>query len=565
MPTKLRGLIHRPSGRSRPRIAWSRQSSDDSSSGPRKRFERTEWLTGLLFACIGVILLLGGHARGKAFGAEILTEAGYVMIGTVTVSLVYEYWLRPRHDRQILTLVEASVITHGPKYGLASFAERLDYRELFDSLAPGDELLWLDTYCPGREWVDSLGDAIRRGASVAMLAVRPASLTATFRGLEMTKSAPEDFRREVGGFIRLVRDVTNEMRTDGLSTTEGGGGTVPRGGHVPYLELRCYSNLPCVPMYIICRNGTPVAGWTSYFLAKGSYDTPHLKWVPALDGLLASFLQYFQQKWDDSADTPKQRELAARLAQEVTDLLGLAEPGAVRRDVHLSIALRDRLEMYGSPVYRADVTFGAVRVVPSGPLFVSFVRTLDDMRHEFAEPNCVARELVDVSPATWSRLVKATKEQSGGDMLTARLKCEGDATAAAVADVKCVEPGMREPVVRIMFAGRRDPSPDPVHLEVRCSFYVSALLSNFPVTFPAYYCLGRTNVAFSIRDPEIDPESLGAHVFFAGDALSRPIEEIDSDRDGGGHWICVKTGKDAILWPGSGVVFVWQRHGSADE
>jgi hypothetical protein len=554
----------------------------------------------------------------------------------VAVTLAYDLWLRPQHDRDILELVEASLIKDGPRFGLMSIERRIDYREIFDSLTRGDELLWLDTYCPGRDFLDPLRNALERGASVAMLAVEPNSLSADFRGKEMTTSQPEEFRAEVAGFIELIKNEVEHNDSirrdgDGIATTRPPRWTeVPRdraamleasGQHPdrnangaqgkaakvdrterrkPYLQILTYSDLPCVPMYIICREGQPVVAWTSYFLRKGSYDIPHLTWVPARDGMLNSFMGYFEEKWSTAADETSERaqrravELRTRrrfadckmddmeftrlmtqvfserydsdLATHATEggwlPIVLSPATAKRRDVNYVIDLSPPRTEYGIQVYLVDVTFSAYRVVPEGVIWVSFTRTLEDLRDEFSEINCVARELVDVPNDTWEQMIADLIAGKAPFPFSAKLRWENQGASVRFLRAECVPGATGTTIVRLMFAKHpraEGTSGKAVYLEVHLSFYVSADMTHLPVRFPAYFCLGHTVVQLTVRDEAIDPTSLDALVSFAGDSIESPIESIErNDSSTIPQSIRVQTKPGSMLWPGSGAVFLWK-------
>jgi hypothetical protein len=63
------------------------------------------------------------------------------------------------------------------------------------------------------------------------------------------------------------------------------------------LQLRRYSDLPCIPMYLRLRDGQLVSGITGYFLSEPSFDTVHIRWSSTPTGMLAGFQRYFERKW----------------------------------------------------------------------------------------------------------------------------------------------------------------------------------------------------------------------------------------------------------------------------
>ncbi|MDQ6948005.1 MAG: hypothetical protein M3256_17495 [Actinomycetota bacterium] len=539
-------------------------------------------LIGLIILFGGIILLLLGHRIPAEDGGDILLEASYVIMGTVTVSFVYEYVLSERHERKVFSLLEDSILTGGPANGLIAIDKKFDYCELFRDLESNDELLWLDTYCPGRDFLEPLREALERGARVRMLAVDPSSVTALLRGGEMKRSGYTQlaFVQDVRGFINSVEGVIGRPEDEGNFRDRA--------------TLRLYSDLPCIPMYIVCRNGSMRVGWTSYFLSDGSFDIPHLQWAAVPDGLLSHFRDYFEAKWHawESPATPlvASRSLAVQIAagleeDQLTELLrdilqsrygGAVAELATRHGwypiVHAGAAARRRnldyraqvtgpVAAHGTSLYSVEVAFASECTIGSSPLWVSFAQNVADLRHEFAEPSCVARELVDVSPAAWADIVSAT-ETHGDYGLSARVRIQGMAVNTEW-EFECVRADLAEPVVRLKFAVEL-PHSD-TRLEVRSRFFISAELTQFPVRFPSYFCLGQTTVEFSISDSGIDRNTLDAYVSFAGDvALDPMLEGIDREQDMDHQRISIRTSDDVVLWPGSGIVFVWRRYGPGD-
>lgn len=251
-------------------------------------------ITDPLGTAIGVIIVLVGWIAflegPKIHGApgEIVSEAGLVLIGTVFVTYVYEFVLRRQHDAHLLELVENCLVSNGPKYGLSGIRDQLDFSRVFERLAKGDELLWLDTYCPDQRFLDALRAALDRGAQVRMLAVEPDAEVARYRSLEIRKGygyGPVRFRGEAEGQIEKLKEVLAD---------------VPENLH-QNMHLRLYSDLPCAPMYIHLREGRPSTAFSSYFLGEPTFRQPHLEWEGSPEGFIWEFYAYFEAKWKSNA------------------------------------------------------------------------------------------------------------------------------------------------------------------------------------------------------------------------------------------------------------------------
>jgi len=270
------------------RTRWcERNAGIDIQSGA---IDTQSMLIALVILLFGSCLLLASSQIAPRSGGEILREAGFVIIGTVLVSFVYEYVLRRHHDESLLKFITNSLVTNGPKYGLVSIVERLDFGALFDRLERGDTLLWLDTYCPDApNYQEHLLSAIQRGATVHMLAIRPKSEAAKWRANEIKKKFGYSFPRfaeEASNQIEKLKEVL-EGSTSEVSQR---------------VKLRLYDDLPCIPMYIHLRGNRPDVAFTSYFLGNPTFSEPHLKWTVTTDGFLRKLYDYFLAKWEAHSD-----------------------------------------------------------------------------------------------------------------------------------------------------------------------------------------------------------------------------------------------------------------------
>jgi hypothetical protein len=260
-----------------------------------KRLSGLQWLIFLLGLALGIILLLIAGSDPKGAGPSILREAGIVTIGTVLVSLVYEFILRRSHEEELLNVVTQGLLGRAGDCGLAQI-ETLDFIQLFARLKGADELLWLDTYCPdmSRATVqDAIRSALERGVKLRMLVIDPDCFTARARAEEINADGymPDDFQEGARTNLKIIRSIK-----DDLPSSQSGG-----------LDIVEYSDLPCAPMYLRLRGGKPVDGWTSYFLARPTYDVAHFTWTrpntTKTDALpypglgLDAFRGYFEAKW----------------------------------------------------------------------------------------------------------------------------------------------------------------------------------------------------------------------------------------------------------------------------
>ena len=166
--------------------------------------------------------------------------------------------------------------------GLVRFHKRLNFSQLFEDLGHGDELLWLDTYCPlNAEFIDKIGPALARGARIRMLVIDPECKNAESRAHEIFEA--ETFAQEVQLFAKRISSVVGGA--EGPTITEES------------CEILAYDDLPSIPMYIVTHEGRVVRGYSGFFLVKPSAFFTHLEWTPTRGGVLESLHEYFEQKW----------------------------------------------------------------------------------------------------------------------------------------------------------------------------------------------------------------------------------------------------------------------------
>ena len=236
-------------------------------------------------------------ALKEGFFWGVTRDFGIFLAASVAIPFVYEIFLRAE-DREIYINDLSDVLNSKinilipdcHKYGLVGFDDKLDFSSLFDGLNADCELLWLDTYCPSfKDFLTDIEKAIKKGASVRMLVIDPECENARNRALEIEgiHFEPDIFCKEIENFIEnLERCDVNE-----LNNSHGS------------LEIRSYSDLPCIPMYIILNKNKPIRGYTSYFLTKPTAYFVHSEWTAIEGGLLEYFHGYFEQKWSNHAET----------------------------------------------------------------------------------------------------------------------------------------------------------------------------------------------------------------------------------------------------------------------
>jgi hypothetical protein len=204
--------------------------------------------TTIIFLLLGLGAYLFAAVVGSGAPAVVLQSIGGFLIGTVVVSYAYEYFLHEETENRTITKLDDllgrrvdGIFPGAAQYGFNGFATEAP-RNSFDTLEAGDELLWLDTYSPDLMlFVPKLQSALERGAMVRMLMIDPAAETTRMRAEEIAEAGynPSHFSEGAANFFDVVVNAAKEI-------------SAPRGK----LEIRRFSDLPCVPCTFACATVT---------------------------------------------------------------------------------------------------------------------------------------------------------------------------------------------------------------------------------------------------------------------------------------------------------------------
>lgn len=240
---------------------------------------------------VGLTLLVIADARTPSLWKTAFSILGGFLAVSVVVEFLHNATLRRLDDEARLASMSSlfdekvnDIVKGSVKYGLTGFEERMNFDTLFDKLDKGDELWWIDTYAPGhQQWIDKMKKAANKGAKIKMLALKPGCENAKYRADEIGgRFTPDVFNTELEIFIADMLRAAKEIKP-------GEGGEI---------TVRTYQDLPSAPIYIVCRNGSPVYGYTGYFLCHATaVNFPHMEWTAGQDHMLFHFAEYFKAKW----------------------------------------------------------------------------------------------------------------------------------------------------------------------------------------------------------------------------------------------------------------------------
>jgi hypothetical protein len=221
-------------------------------------------------------------------------------------------------------------------------------------------------------------------------------------------------------------------------------------------------------------------------------------------------------------------------------------------EVHLDKTIKhgDRV----LPIHNVETLASSERVLPqrsAAGYWVSVARTPEALDREFTSPGCLLRELVELRDEDGVPLETAQWHEVMVEHCHVGVTVNGQAQNVADPDSKPSD------VVRWYFTPEGEDVAQRVPLRVSFDFPVSADVDRFPVMFSGYYCAGSTVATIKVYGLA-EGVDLRCNAFFAR-GLDPQASGGDVKKSAGA--LCKQasfsTGRDSILWPGSGVIFDW--------
>ena len=206
------------------------------------------------------------------------------------------------------------------------------------------------------------------------------------------------------------------------------------------------------------------------------------------------------------------------------------------------------------PIHNVETVSTSERQLPSlptGGFWISAARTDAALREEFGRPGCLARELVDLRddagvPLEGQRWLDAVQQ-----LCRVVVTINGQ-----VQDVQFVVDEATD-IVRWRFSPEAAEIEQRVPVQVAFDFPVSASTDRFPVMFSSYYCAGSTVVSLKLYGLPAD-QLIRCDSFFArGLGPQSGTGELVRAQGALSQQVSFSTGRNSLLWPGSGVLFDW--------
>lgn len=194
----------------------------------------------------------------------------------------------------------------------------------------------------------------------------------------------------------------------------------------------------------------------------------------------------------------------------------------------------------------------STRILPpleetGGRYWVSMARTEASFQHEYTQSGCLAREwlpMAALDSSDWHQLIIG--------QCAARLIVEGELIELSPEVVDELPD-----VVRWYAPSAFDPPLTPLRVRMMLDYFTEPEVQTFTVFFLSYYCMGSTAITMKLYD---GGESRIVCESFFGRALSDNLGSgITQQHHDFFDEAVFSTGRESILWPGSGVHFRWGR------
>ncbi len=240
----------------------------------------------LLLSVTSIAVAIFAFGRESPGLADLFRTIGIgalaaAVTGIIDHTLLFRNFEMRIHDSFLQAMRMSSNLR---ELGVENAHKQFAFSTIFKAAKAGETVSWLDTYCPlQNEFIEALEEAIKHNVTIRMLVIQPTCDNAKARNVELggTPDSGEAFDAALKAFVTKMEWVAAESSGR--------------------LQVRYYSDLPCVPMYLIGKVGHVRKGFFSIFLSKA---TAHCAHVEISSGeWLTNMMEYFDKKWERWAPT----------------------------------------------------------------------------------------------------------------------------------------------------------------------------------------------------------------------------------------------------------------------
>jgi hypothetical protein len=228
-----------------------------------------------------------------------------------------------------------------------------------------------------------------------------------------------------------------------------------------------------------------------------------------------------------------------------------SDPSFVRRDFIYS-AVIEWLKIDQQFFYIVEGTYSSVRRfhVESDKANIVFARTSEMLDAAFNDRACISAEYCNIDLDSWRRLA--------GSYFSSELRVGGRLFRATLVDIS-------DDAARFSVAGLPEESA-VVSVVFKNTYLVPRSTRLFPIKLSRHFCIGTTSMEVRLIDRKAS--KLEAFVYLAGLAES-DIDLYDNTESvdrravrgvGQQRILGVRSRPDALIFPGSGVDFIWERN-----
>lgn len=206
--------------------------------------------------------------------------------------------------------------------------------------------------------------------------------------------------------------------------------------------------------------------------------------------------------------------------------------------------------------HNVETTSNSLRVLPKldndGMFHIAVARTEQALQLEFGQLSCLSREIVpltddagrDITGKEWREKIKS--------MCRISVTINGQ-----VQEARTDDDDPTPDLVRWQIRPEYPEVGQRVPMQINLDYPMSVSEDRFPAYFQSYYCAGATTVSLKAYGLSETAELRCESFFGRGLGTSAARGQVVKTESTIAQQLSFSTGRDSLLWPGSGVVFSW--------